>query len=78
MKRPRTINPGDLAQIDRAIELLRSARFYLRNANSDRTLAKVRSAIKSAEGSRRHAAGLLSRQAADRVLSGHRSLYPLD
>lgn len=38
-----------------AIDYLRNARFYLKHADCPKTLARVRSALKSAEGALRHA-----------------------
>ena len=43
------------AQIDRAIAHLRLARDELAKANAPRTLARVRAALTSADGARRHA-----------------------
>ncbi|MEP3145496.1 hypothetical protein [Qipengyuania citrea] len=55
----RPIRPATLEQTDAAagvLEHLRIARQLARKAGSPRTLARIRSALKSAEGAHRHIA----------------------
>lgn len=46
--------PGDISHVDAAISALRIARYHLKSVGARRSVAKVRSALKSAEGARRH------------------------
>jgi len=56
MARPlRTMNVVDRNNVARAVLLLRTARFWLRNAGALRSAARVQKALKSAEGALRHA-----------------------
>lgn len=66
-RRPKTRQrrPGSVPQpalIDHAIEALTDARTYLVQADAPRTLARVRLALTSAHGARRHAIGMEGRQ----------------
>lgn len=47
--------PGDVSEIKTAIHALKQARASLKRAGATRAAAKVRSALKSAEGALRHA-----------------------
>lgn len=56
MTRPlRTATPLDLTKVDVAIAYLQNARTLLTEANAPMALAKVRKALSSAYGARRHA-----------------------
>jgi hypothetical protein len=59
--KPRTVTGRDLGRIEDAITCLRRARQLLAESEAHKAVAKVRSALKSAEGARRHTEGLLSR-----------------
>jgi hypothetical protein len=50
----RKSKPLDDVRIDEAIHLLRKVRELLRAVDAPKTIVKVRLAIKSAEGARRH------------------------
>ena len=58
----RTVSSGTIKNIDEAVRTLREAQRLLRKAGAVKTLAKVRSAIKSAEGAKRHALRAAFRQ----------------
>lgn len=47
-------NAAQLAAVDLAVMHLRAARDLLRRVGAKRTLTKVRKALKSADGARRH------------------------
>lgn len=62
MKTKPTLTPGErLAQISAALTCLLQARDYLKRADAPQATAKVRRALKSAEGAYRHAIGRDSR-----------------
>lgn len=53
----RALKPADNSQaasLDAAVNMLRAARDELARADCPRSLARVRAALKSAEGARRH------------------------
>jgi len=54
MKKLAPVNITQPASLERAIENLRMARAHARNAGAPRLLAKINSALKSADGARRH------------------------
>lgn len=62
--RLRPYKPGDAGRVEDAIELLKQARTALVKAGATRAAEKVRVALKSAEGAKRHADRLLNQQAA--------------
>lgn len=51
----RMVLATDLTNINIAIGRLEDARYFIAQAGTPKTLAKVRSALKSAQGARRHA-----------------------
>lgn len=51
----RAVNSGTINNIDDAVSALRSAHRLLKEAGAFKTLAKVESALKSAQGAKRHA-----------------------
>jgi hypothetical protein len=61
-KQIRKVSLGTVRDIDDAVRALKEARRLLRQAGTVKTLAKVRSALKSAEGARDQALRAASRQ----------------
>ncbi|MFI5396216.1 MAG: hypothetical protein ACHQ9S_11855 [Candidatus Binatia bacterium] len=51
----RTVSSGTINNIDDAVRALKEAQHLLREAGAVRTLAKVESALKSAQGAKQHA-----------------------
>ena len=58
-RHPRACTARDLNRIEKGISLLKQARDTLRAAGAKQTTKKVRSALKSAGGARRHCQGVL-------------------
>ena len=51
----RTVDSGTINNIDDAVRALKEARQLLRKGGAVKTLAKVQSSLKSAEGAKQHA-----------------------
>ena len=51
----RTVSPGTVNNIDDAVRALKEAQLLIRKAGAVKTLAKIDSALKSAQGAKRHA-----------------------
>ena len=64
MNRLREYKTGDLERVRRAVALLREARGLLVEAGAGLAAAKVRRALKSAEGAERHVERIEGRAAA--------------
>lgn len=58
----RTVSPGTISSIDDAVRALKEARQLLGKAGAVKTLAKVESALKSAQGAKQHALRAAFRQ----------------
>lgn len=57
-KKVRTVTIDQIISISTGIAYLHNAAKFLKEGGADTTLARVRSAIKSAEGAHRHASGV--------------------
>ena len=58
----RTVGSGTINNIDDAVRALKEARQLLRDAGAVKTLAKIESALKSAQGAKQHALRAALRQ----------------
>ncbi len=70
MRTIRPATPADFTKVDVALGYLHAARKLLKEADCPQALDKVRLAIKSAEGARRHVSTRLNRPAFDKLEAG--------
>lgn len=62
---------NNVQKVRAAVLMLREARNLLKEAGASRSVARVRNALKSAEGAERHAQCMANRSQADPIASGN-------